>query len=77
MIKEHRFLVSYILNNQPQSTEVCLENETLTPEEARTCIEAAHAIDPSDVITDIQVMSIHHSRKPGHHPGHYVQPEDE
>lgn len=74
MLKEHRFLVSYIINNQPRSTELCLENETLTPEEARVHLENARAIDADEVITDIQVMGIHHPRKPGHHPGHYQQP---
>lgn len=73
MSKKHCFLVSYIIDNQPQSTEVEAEEETLTPEQARYYLESLHRSTPNAHITDVQVTKILHSRESGTTPGHYPQ----
>lgn len=68
-----RFLVSYIRDNQPESVELEVDAETLTPEQLRPYLESRHLGDLGK-ISDIQIMGIHHPpNKP--HPGHYQQPE--
>jgi hypothetical protein len=71
MAKKNLFLVSYIIDNQPQSTEIEDEAETLTPDEA---LRRLHGLHASARITDVQVSEIQHPKKPGTTPGHYQQP---
>lgn len=74
MSEKHLFLVSYILDNQPQSTELESDKDSITPEEAQHYVEALHtSAQPSD-ITDVQVTRIVHPHEPGTTPGHYQQP---
>ncbi|GAB3395500.1 hypothetical protein [Azotobacter armeniacus] len=74
MAKKHLFLVSYILNNQPQSTEVESEAEALSVDQARFHVAALHTSDVSADITDVQVTKILHPKETGTRPGHYQQP---
>lgn len=74
MAKSHLFLVSYIHNNQPKTTEVRAQADTISTQQTRVYLEALHAVRPSDCITDIQVVGIHHNR-PHQTPGHYQQQE--
>ncbi|QQE88891.1 hypothetical protein [Azotobacter chroococcum] len=74
MAKKHYFLVSYTLNEQPQSTEVESDAETLSIDQARFHIAALHTSDVPADITDVQVTKIAHPREPGSTPGHYQQP---
>ncbi len=74
MFDSHLFLVSYILNNQPKTAEIRAESDKISVNQARVYLEALHAVNSSDNITDIQVMGIHHNR-PRQTPGHYQQQE--
>ncbi|ACO76296.1 hypothetical protein AvCA_00290 [Azotobacter vinelandii CA] len=74
MTRKHHFLVSYILNDQPQSTEVESEAETLSIDQARFHIAALHTAEKPADITDVQVTRILHPKAPGSTPGHYQQP---
>lgn len=71
MSQKHRFLISYILDNQPLNIEVEGAAEHMTPEQARTHVEARHDNCCSDQITDIRTTPILH---PDSEPGHNYQP---
>jgi len=71
MREKHRFLVSYIIDNQPTTMEVQCAAEHLSPEQARAHVEARHDNRPSEHITDIQVTPVLH---PDSEPGHNYQP---
>ncbi|HIZ51505.1 MAG TPA: hypothetical protein IAA18_10545 [Candidatus Pseudomonas excrementavium] len=71
MGQKHRFLISYILDNQPMNIEVECTGEHMTPEQARAHIEARHENSSSDQITDIRISPILH---PDSEPGHNYQP---
>jgi len=75
MAFKNRFLVSYILNNQPKSTEIETEMESLLPEQTRSYLEALHATRGSDSLTDIQVTGLHHPKNRAGSPAHYRQAE--
>ncbi|GAB3464941.1 hypothetical protein [Azotobacter salinestris] len=74
MAQKHLFLVSYILDNQPQSTEIESEAETLSVDQAHAHIAALHSAQKPANITDVQVTRILHPKEPGTTPGHYQQP---
>jgi hypothetical protein len=74
-MSETRFLISYIVNNQPKSMELSAEADTLSPEDVLPYIKALHISEPLTKISDIQVMGIHRPRRPHVPPGHYQQPE--
>ena len=71
MREKHRFLVSYIIDNQPTTMEVQCTAEHLTPEQARAHVESRHDNCFSERITDIQVTPVLH---PAPEPGHNYQP---
>jgi hypothetical protein len=76
MLKQRRFIISYILNNQPQSIDVQTEAETISEEEARDYISESHGVEEKPAnITDIQIIGVYHSNDPDVRPGHYQQPE--
>ena len=70
MAKKNAFLVSYILDNQPQSTTVEAEADSMTPEEALARLQTQHG---GGTITDVQVTHIDPERT-AFPPGHYHQP---
>lgn len=72
MKKEHRYLVSYIIDNQPSSTEITTHDDPLAPEQAREHLKALHGV--SAELTDIRVTPILHPKDKGTTPGHYQQP---
>jgi hypothetical protein len=72
VIKSPRFLVSFIVNNQPQTMEVFWNSETFPMAEAENLLRSSF---PNSSITDIQITGLHHSNNPDVHPGHYQQPE--
>lgn len=72
-MSEHLFLVSYIIDNQPQTQEVRAKADTLSVEEATQYLAGIHT-DDADGITDVQVTKIKHEHEPGTTPGHYQQP---
>lgn len=67
-----RFLISFIVDNQPKTIEAFWNAGTLPMEEAENLVRKSF---PNTVITDVQVTSIHHANNPDVHPGHYQQPE--
>lgn len=71
-MKKHRYLVSYIVDNQPSSTELASDAESLTPAEALEHLKALHGASAEP--TDIQVTPILHPKDEGTTPGHYQQP---
>lgn len=62
MSNAHFFLVNYILKNQPRSTKVRSGTRTLSNDQARIYVEALHAVNSSDQITDIEVHSLDQHR---------------
>lgn len=56
--KAHRFLVSYFLNDHPKTTEVETRMETLQAKHTQAYLEALHAINSSDAITNIEITSL-------------------
>ncbi|RYY76291.1 MAG: hypothetical protein EOO52_01900 [Gammaproteobacteria bacterium] len=74
MSEQHRFLISFITSNQPQSIEATAASETLSKEDAEVIIRSTIQ-QPSAPISDIQVVGLHKQKNPNIHPGHYQQPE--
>ena len=74
MNKQHRFLISYLCNNQPNTIEISSDNDSLNRDEAEKYIHLANSAK-SGRITDIQIMNLHRPNNPDVHPGHYQQPE--
>jgi hypothetical protein len=74
MPTRHKFLISFIVNNQPQTIEILQDADTCPIEKAEILIRES-INQPEAVISDIQVTSIHHTNNPNVHPGHYQQPE--
>ena len=76
MSKSKVFLVSYILDNQPQSSEVESEAESLTPEQAKQIIQGQNPSVSVDKITDVQVQPLQGRDKDDTNPGHNIQHAD-
>jgi hypothetical protein len=72
MKDQHYFLVSFIVDNQPQTMEVFWNSETLPMADAEDLLRKSY---PGATITDIQITGIHRPNNPKVHPGHYQQPE--
>ena len=70
----HRFLISYICDNQPNTIEMSCDSDSLDMEEAEKHIRLVNKAKSSS-ITDIRVVSLHRANNPNVHPGHYQQPE--
>lgn len=75
MSNPHRFIISYIIDDQPESIDVQASTETLSHDEARQFIVNAINPKPSARITDIRIVGVHHATNPDVRPGHYQQPE--
>ncbi|MDD0843552.1 hypothetical protein [Pseudomonas sp. Gutcm_11s] len=73
MAKKYVFLVSYILDNQPQSTRVDVDAESLTPDQALFYLQSLHAGALPGLITDVQVSRVDTERT-AFPPGHGRQP---
>lgn len=72
-MKKYDFLVSYILDNQPQSTTVQADSQSLTPDQALFYLRALHSRAAPGAITDVQVARID-ANKLQDAPGHHLQP---
>jgi hypothetical protein len=75
MSTQHRFLISFIQDNQPKTIEAHCDSETMSLVEAEATIRA-QLQNPNSTVTDIQVMGLHRPNNPHVHPGHYQQPEE-
>jgi len=73
MTDEHRFLISYIRDSQPESINITTTSPTLSQEDAVRHL-ISQGISDED-ISDIQIMGLHHPLRPDVRPGHYQQPE--
>lgn len=70
-MKKYDFLVSYILDNQPQSTTVQADSQSLTPDQALFYLRSLHSRAAAGTITDVQVARIDVDKlqdAPAHHP---------
>jgi hypothetical protein len=74
MKTQHRFLISYICNNQPETLEVTSDQDSLDVEEALEYIKLTNVTEAAS-ITDIRIVGLHRPNNPKVHPGHYQQPE--
>lgn len=68
---EKRFLVSFIVDDQPTTIEVNSTGDDLTPEQARAHIEAHPDVNANGRITDVRITPVLH---PDSEPGHRYQP---
>jgi hypothetical protein len=73
MKQEHRFLISYIHNNQPESINITADSSTLSSEDALRHMESLGIT--RDKVSDLQIMGMHHPLRLEVRPGHYQQPE--
>jgi hypothetical protein len=71
----NRFLVSYIANNDPKSSEVSADQESLTPNEALKLLTEQDASLKADRITDVRVQKIA-GDSDRNSPGHNLQHGD-
>ncbi len=74
MFDKPRFIISFIIDNQPQSRTLEHESETLTPSEAETLVKRTFAELRDASMTDIQVQKRIKPEEGGNIPGHYQQP---
>ncbi|GGI92233.1 hypothetical protein [Halopseudomonas pertucinogena] len=70
-MREKRFLVSFIVDDQPTTIEVNSTGDDLTPEQARAHIEAHPDVNANGRITDVRITPVLH---PDSEPGHRYQP---
>jgi hypothetical protein len=54
-------LISYSLHHQPHSAQIEADSQELTPEQARTYLNAIHPFEWPNEITNVQVTRISHS----------------
>lgn len=73
MAKKNLFLVSFILDNQPQSREIESDAETLTPEQALAALREKHTELAAGRITDVQVQHMVEPKDKGTAPSHHIQ----
>ena len=72
MTKKYDFLVSYILDNQPQSVTVQADSETMTPGQALFYLQSLHCAALPGTLTDVQVSRID-THKTAVSPRHNLQ----
>ncbi|MDG9927540.1 MULTISPECIES: hypothetical protein [unclassified Pseudomonas] len=72
-MKKYDFLVSYILDNQPQSTTVQADSQSLTPDQALFYLRSLHSRATAGAITDVQVARIDVDKLQDA-PAHHLQP---
>lgn len=74
MAKKNLFLVSFILDNQPQSREIESDAETLTPDQALAALRENNPDLATGNVTDVQVQHMVEPKEKGTTPSHHVQP---
>lgn len=70
-MSEKRFLVSFIVDDQPMTITVNSTGDDLTPEQAQAHIRAHPDVNGQGRISDVQVAPVLH---PDSDPGHNLQP---
>lgn len=76
MSKKHFFLVGYVLESDPGSIELELDQPTLSDAEARDQILSRHPDAVAAKIHDIRVTEIQHPKDESSDPGHNLQHAD-
>ncbi|MDD0981215.1 hypothetical protein [Pseudomonas shahriarae] len=74
MFGKPRFIVSFILDNQPQSRKLEHDSETLAPFEAEALVKQNFPELKDAFMTDVQVQKITKPDESDNVPGHYQQP---
>jgi hypothetical protein len=74
MAAESRYIISFIVDNQPQSRVVTHESETLDKQQAETLLKHDFPEFNGAKLTDIQVQKRTKPEEGDNIPGHYQQP---
>ncbi|MBV4484057.1 hypothetical protein HU727_000475 [Pseudomonas sp. SWRI153] len=74
MSHEHHFLISFILDNQPQSRSLTHDGDTLDPGLAETLLKTAFPELKAATLSDVQVQKRTRHDEGNNTPGHYQQP---
>jgi hypothetical protein len=74
MAAESRYIISFIVDNQPQSRVVTHESETLDKQQAETLLKHDFPEFNGVKLTDIQVQKRTKPEEGDNIPGHYQQP---
>jgi hypothetical protein len=74
MFDKPRFIVSFIIDNQPQSRTLEDDRETLAPNEAEALVKQTFAELKGACLSDVQVQKITRLEEGDNIPGHYQQP---
>jgi hypothetical protein len=74
MFDKPKFIVSFIIDNQPQSRTLEDERETLAPHEAEALVKQTFAELKGACLSDVQVQKITKLEEGDSIPGHYQQP---
>jgi hypothetical protein len=74
MFDKPRFIVSFIIDNQPQSRTLEDDRETLAPNEAEALVKQTFAELKGACLSDVQVQKITKLEEGDSIPGHYQQP---
>lgn len=72
----NRFLVSYIQNNDPKSSEVSSDQESLTPDQALALLSDQDASLKAGQVTDVRVQKVLDRDADRNEPGHNLQHGD-
>lgn len=74
MFDTPRFIVSFIIDNQPQSRTLEHDSETLEPGEAEALVKQAFSELKDARMSDVQVQKRTKPEESDNIPGHYQQP---
>ncbi|VEF11415.1 Uncharacterised protein [Pseudomonas fluorescens] len=74
MSTEHRYIVSFIADNQPQSRTLVHDRETLEPAMAASLVKSTFPEFKDIELTDVQVQKRTKPEEGDNIPGHYQQP---
>jgi hypothetical protein len=74
MFDKPRYIVSFIIDNQPQSRTLEYDSETLEPQEAEALVKQTFPELKDAHFSDVQVQKRTKPEEGGNIPGHYQQP---
>ena len=74
MVAKTRYIVSFIIDNQPQSRTLEHDSATLDPREAERLVKQTFAELQGSRMSDVQVQKRTRPEESDNIPGHYQQP---
>jgi hypothetical protein len=74
MFDKTRYIVSFIIDNQPQSRTLEHDSETLEPQEAQALLKQNFPELKDASMSDVQVQKRTKPEEGDNIPGHYQQP---